>query len=104
MDVQVTVGHVINMAIDFLDQNGNPMLTPVAPDSPPVWSNTTPATETLAVSGDGLKAVATPLVPGTDTVNTAVIVGGVSFAANLGVNVSPAPQVLTSVVITPTVV
>jgi len=104
MDTQVSLGHVINMVIDFLDQNGNPMLTPQVVDSPPIWSNTTPATETLVASADGLQAVATPVADGVDTISVTAMVGGKQFGATLNVNVAPAPQVLSSIVITPTVV
>lgn len=99
----VTVGHSIALAIAFLDANGNPMLTTPTPDSPPVWSNTTPATETLVAAADGLSAVATSVAPGTDAISLTVPVGGASFAASLSVEVDAAPQVLTSVQIVPTV-
>jgi hypothetical protein len=103
MTTVVNIGHTISMAIAFLDQNGNPMLTTPTPDSPPTWTNTTPATETLAVATSGLTAVATPVAPGTDTVNLSVTVASQSFAASLAVEVDAAPQVLTAVAITPTV-
>src|SRR5271154_4010124 len=73
MSTTVNLGHTISMSIAFLDQNGNPMLTTPTPDSPPVWTNTTPATETVAAAANGLTAVATPVAVGTDTVNLAVI-------------------------------
>jgi len=38
-------------------------------------------------------------VPGTDTVNLTVVVGGHSFTASLDVTVTPTPQTLTSVAI-----
>lgn len=104
MDAQVVVGHVINLAIDFLDQHGNPMLEPVVVDSVPVWSDTTPETDDLVVSGDGLKAVATPIAVGVDTITATVIVDGKTFSATLSINVVGEPQVLSSIVITPTVV
>jgi hypothetical protein len=103
MAVTLAVGHTLNMALVFLDQNGNPMLTPVVPDAAPSWTDTTSATETLTVSGSGLTAVGTPVAPGTDTVSVALAVGGVSFTATLDVTVTSAPQVLTSVSIAPTV-
>ena len=103
MSTIVNIGHTIALGVAFIDQNGNPMLTAPTPDSPPAWTNTTPATETLAVAPSGLTAVATPVAPGADTVNLTVVVGGKSFAATLAVEVDPAPQVLTSVNITATV-
>jgi hypothetical protein len=103
MNVALTVGHTLNMAVSFLDQNGNPMLVAPTPDTAPSWTDTTPATEILVVAGSGLTAVGTPVAPGTDVVNLTVVVGGVSFAALLDVTVSAAPQVLTSVAISSTV-
>lgn len=99
----LTVGHKLALAIAFLDANGNPMLTAPTVDSPPVWGNTTPATETLVASADGLSAVATSVAPGTDAISLTVLVGGVSYAASLSVEVDAAPQVLTSVAIDATV-
>lgn len=104
MDAQVSIGHVINAQLTFLDQNGNPMLVDPKPDSAPVWSNLNSAVETLVASADGLQAVITPLTAGVDTVTANVVVAGLKFQATLNVAVTPAAQVLTSVVITPTVV
>lgn len=99
----VSVGHTISCAISYLDQNGNPMLVAQTPDSPPAWTNTTPATETIAPSADGLTCVATPVAAGTDTISLALKVGGTAYSASLAVTVQAAPQVLTSVAIVPTV-
>ena len=88
----------------YLDADGNPMLTTPTPDSPPVWSNTTPATETLAVAADGLTAVATSVAVGTDSISVTDIVGGQTFSASIIVNVGAKPQVLTSIQIAATVV
>ena len=52
----------------------------------------------------GLTAVDTAVAPGTDLVTVSLAVGGVSFSATLGITISPAPQVLTSIAIAPTVV
>jgi hypothetical protein len=105
MDTVVTLGHIINLAVTFLDQNGNPMLTQPTADSAPVWSNTIPGTETIVASADGMAAVATPVAVGVDTINVAAIVRGKTFTATLNVQVTAAvAQVLTSVAITPTVV
>ncbi len=101
-NIDVTVGHKVSMTLVFLDQNGNPMLTPVAPDAVPTWSDTTPATGTLSAGADGLSASELAVAAGTDVVNVSLAVGGVAFAASLGITVAEAPQVLTSVSITAT--
>lgn len=103
MATTLSVGHTLNMSLVFLDQSGNPMLTTPVPDSAPTWTDTTPATETLAVDASGLTASAAAIAVGTDTVSVAVVVGGTSFAASLDVSVTAAPQVLTSVQIASTV-
>jgi hypothetical protein len=91
------------MTISFLDQNGNPMLTAVTPDAPPTWSDTTPATGTLTPAAGGLSATEAAIAAGSDVVNVALTVGGAAFSASLGITVSPAPQVLTSIAINATV-
>ena len=101
--VTLAVGHTLSMAIQFLDQHGNPMLTAPVPDTAPAWTNSTPATETLAVAGSGLSCVGTPVAVGTDVVTLALAVGGVTFSAVLDVTVSAEAQVLTSIAIVPTV-
>ena len=101
--VDVTVGHQIACSISYLDQNGNPMLTNPTPDSPPVWSNTTAATETIVAAADGLTCQATTVAVGTDVISVTDIVGGASFSATLAVNVTAVPQVLTSIAINATV-
>ena len=103
MSVNVSIGHTVNMSISYLDQNGNPMLTPPTPDSPPTWADTNSAAATLTVSGDGMTAADAAVAVGVDTVNLTVVVGGQSFSASLDVNVQAAPQVLTSVAIASTV-
>jgi hypothetical protein len=86
------------LGIEYLDQNGKPMATAPTPDVAPAWTDTTPATETLAVSADGLTAELTPVAEGTDTVNLSVTVAGQVFTAQVDVTVEG--QVLTSVAIT----
>ncbi len=103
MSTQVSIGHTIAMSISFLDQHGNPMLTDVKPDAAPVWTNSTPAVETVVAPPDGMSAAATPLTVGSDTISLNLTVGGVKFAATLDVNVVPEVQVLTSVAIVPVV-
>lgn len=103
MSTILNVGHTLGMAISFFDTNGNPMLSAPTPDAVPQWTDTTPATETLAPAANGLTCVGTPVAPGTDTVSLSVVVGGATFAATLAVEVDPAPQVLGSVQIVPTV-
>ena len=103
MAVTLSIGHTLAMSLSFVDQHGNPMLTPVTPDSPPVWSDTTPATETLAVAADSMSATGTPLAAGGDTVNVSVVVGGQTFTASLDVTVTPEAQVVSGVAINATV-
>lgn len=86
----------LGLAIAFFDQHGNPMATAPTPDSPPTWSNTNPASETLTVAADGLTASATAVAAGVDTVTMTAIVGGNSFSANIDVTVSALVQVVTS--------
>lgn len=97
MATTFTVGQSLPLSLAFLDQNGAPMAPPPTPDIPPVWSNTTAATETLTVADDGLSAIATAVAAGTDVINVSVTSGGVVFSASLAVTVMAAPQVLTSV-------
>lgn len=98
---QLTVGHTDTMTIVYLDASGNPMLAPVTPDSPPIWTNTpsTPPVDTLTVSADGGIAVLAATAAGSDTVNLSVTVGGKTFTAMQSITISAAPQVLTSVTI-----
>lgn len=98
----VNLGHKVECDFTVLDQNGNPMLTPVALDAPAAWSNTTPATETIVASPDGTTCEGTTVAVGTDTISLAFAIGGVAFAASVDVVVAAAPQVPTSVVINAT--
>lgn len=100
MATTLSVGHVLDMGLEFLDQRGNPMLTTPAPDAAPAWAGTTPATETLAVAASGLTCEGTSVAAGTDEVTVTLTVGGVAFSAVLDVTVTAAVQVLTSVAIT----
>lgn len=98
--VTVSVGHQINCTIEFLDQNGQPMLTEPTPDAVPVWTLGPPATppvDALTVAANGLTATDAALAPGADTISVDLKVGGVDFAASVGVDVTAAPQVLTSI-------
>lgn len=97
--IELTLGHNVEASLAYLDANGNPMLVTPKPDSAPVWTNTTPATETLIPSPDGNTAEATTVAVGTDSIGVTVIVGGVNFTASVAVTVDAAPQVLTSVAI-----
>jgi hypothetical protein len=99
----ITLGHGIDMAIAFLDQNGNAMLTTPTPDAPPTWTQSTPATESLTVDAGGMTAHTNSLAVGQDLITLGATVGGVAFQATLAVNVNAAPQVLTSIAIVPTV-
>lgn len=97
--ITVNVGHSVSMSIEYLDANGNPMLTTPVPDAPPTWSDTTPATGKLTVAPDALTATELALAVGSDLVNLSLMVGGISFAASQGIAVTAAPQVLTSIAI-----
>lgn len=105
MDTSLNIGHTVSVAIAYFDQHGNPMLVEPKPDTAPVpaWTNTTSATETLAVSADGLSCVGTPIAVGTDVISLALSVGGVMYSATLGVTVTAEPQVFTSIGLVPTV-
>jgi hypothetical protein len=95
---QVALGHKLNMFIDFLDQNGNPMLTPVVPDAVPTWTTSSDTVATEVIAADGLSAVMNPIAVGTDQIGISVLVKGVKYEATLDVNVTgPAEQVLTTV-------
>jgi hypothetical protein len=104
--IAVNVGHVVNMALVALDQNGNPMLTQPTPDSTPTWTDApAPAgAATLVVAANGLTAVDTAVEVGTDTVNATAIVSGVTYTATLPITISAVPQTLTSYEITAAVV
>jgi len=101
--VTLTVGHTANLSIGYFDQNGNPMLTTPTPDAPPTWTDTTPATGTLTPAASGLTATELAIAAGSDTVNVALAVGGVSFTGSIDVTVQSVPQVLTSIQILATV-
>ena len=101
----VNVGHTVSSTILYLDQNGNPMLTPPTPDSAPTWTNApNPAgIDTLTVSADGLTANLATTAEGSDTLSLSVTVGGKTFTATEGISITAAPQTLTSVQISSTV-
>lgn len=101
--VTVSIGHTVACSLVFLDQSGNPMLITPVPDALPVWTDTTPATGTLTPSPDGLTANEVALAAGSDTISVSLSVASVAFTASVGVVVSPAAQVLTSVSIATTV-
>jgi len=100
----VTVGHEVIDTIVYMDQNGNPMLVTPVPDAPPVWANIAAATvDTLTVSADGSTATLVAVGAGVDSVALTLNVGGVAFSATQQLNITAAPQVLTSVGIAATV-
>jgi hypothetical protein len=102
--VTVSVGHEVNCALVFLDQNGNPMLTPVTPDSAPTWTDTPSPTGAFTLTQNGVTATDVANGVGTDTIAVALSVGGKAFSASVPVTCAAAPQVLTSVEIATTVV
>src|SRR5271170_6122933 len=76
--ITVNVGHQVECTIEELDQNGNPMLTPVAPGSAPVWTDTpsTPPVDTFTPAPDGSSALLVATAVGADTVNVTAVYGG----------------------------
>ena len=106
MSNTVTVGHVIDYSILYVDTTGAPMLTPVTPDSPPIWTDApaTPPVDTFTPSADGMTAVLSATAPGADTVSLSVTVAGVQFTATDQVVINAPPQTLGGVQIVATVV
>ena len=92
----LTLGHNAVFSWTQLDARGNPMITPVAADAPPTYSNTNPEVETITPAGDGLSAQGATLALGTDTVTSVGSFGGVSFTVSADIEVDDVPQVLTS--------
>jgi len=101
--VTVSVGHEVICALEFDDQNGNPMLTPPTPDSPPTWSDSATPASAFTFTSSGVTATDVANAAGSDTISVSVSVGGVAFNATLGVTCAAAPQVLSAVRIVPTV-
>jgi hypothetical protein len=91
----VSMGTPVFFGYAEFDQLGNPMVTPVA--GVPTWSNTTPATGTIAASSSGQSITYTPVAEGTDTVDFSLVVGSQTFSATADITVVAAAQVLTSV-------
>lgn len=96
MALTLEVGQTDALSITVLDSNGQPIASPTF-DTPPAWSNTTPATETLAAAADDLTATLTAVAVGTDVVNLSCSIDGAAFTASLDVTVTAAPQVPASV-------
>jgi hypothetical protein len=103
MSATLKVGQTLTESIAYFDTTGAPMATPPTPDSPPVWTQSTPATETLTASADGLSFSGPALAVGTDSVSVTVVAGGQTFTASSAITVVTAPQVLGSVQIVDTV-
>jgi hypothetical protein len=106
----VNAGHTINMALQVLDQNGNPMLAQPAFDAPPTWADApTPAgIDTLTVAAGGASAslatAAADTTGGTDTITVTAQVGGVALSGSLALAITGVAQVPTSLGIVATVV
>lgn len=105
--VPVTVGHTVTNVLQYFDANGNPMLVTPTPDTPNVWTDSgsaaSPPIDTEAVSTDGNTQTVKATAAGTDLVGVTVVVGGKTFAGSVEIDISPAPQVLTSIGIMSTV-
>lgn len=95
----VTVGHGSQISIQYLDQNGNPMLVTPTPDAPPQWSDAqNPVGDAvLTVAADSLTAVLDAKAPGSDVVTVNLTVASKPFTASLPVTIQAVPQVLTSI-------
>lgn len=100
MAYTLDVGKTVNLAIEYLDQNGQPMeLLPQR--ATPAWAQLDNTVQDLIASADGESATATGLKAGTDTVQVTVVVGGQTFTATMNaevVEVVPT-QTLTSIAI-----
>ena len=94
MSDTVTVGHQVDFSIGYIDTNGNPMLTPVTPDSAPTWTNVSGSPDTFTVSADGTTSVLMATGAGSDTVGLSVTVGGVVYTASDLITITAPPQVL----------
>ena len=99
MSYTLDVGKTENLAIEYLDQNGQPMVPTPTPDSPAAWSQLDPTIQDLTAAADGNTATATGLKAGSDTLQLTVIVGGQTFVATMDavVNAVVPAQTLTSV-------
>jgi hypothetical protein len=97
--LELTLGHGIAATLTVLDADLNPMLKPVAFASPPVWTQTTPATDTMIVSADGLSDNGTTVAVGTDSWTvTATLPGQTTpVTASLAITVDAKEQVPTSI-------
>lgn len=96
--IKVNVGHSVALSIQYLDQNGNPMITPPTPDpSPPILWMSAKVAGTITQSGAAATYKAT--APGNDSVEVQVQIGGALFAASLAIEVDAVPQVFTSIAI-----
>lgn len=105
--VPVTVGHKVTNVVQYFDANGNPMLVTPTPDTPNVWtdsgSTATPPIDTSTISTDGNTQTVVPSAAGVDQVGVTVVVAGKTFTASVEIDISAAPQVLTSIGIASTV-
>ncbi len=104
MATTLAVGQSLPLTIKYLDQLGNEMATAPTPDTPPAWTQSNSAAETLTPAADGLSAEVAAVAEGEDTVSLSLAVAGLSFSASLAVTVhavAPPAQVLTSIEIVP---
>ena len=62
-----------------------------------VYAKQSPAVDTLTPSADGSTCAIAAIAAGVDTVTLALAVGGKSFSASLQLNITAAPQVLSSI-------
>jgi len=104
--VPMTIGHVDNMSLEYLDTDGNPMLVTPVPDAPPTWvdNSATPGAATLVVAASGLTATETAVAAGTSTGTMTFTVGGVAFTDTWTLTITAAVQQLGAVKIVHNVV
>ncbi len=97
MAYEIAVGETESLSIEYLDQNGEPMVPTPTPDTPPEWAQTDDTVQDLVAAADGLTATAKGLAAGSDTVQLTVIVGDKTFTDTTEATVTAPAQILTSV-------
>lgn len=93
--ISLNVGSTIYLGFIEYDQNGHPMVTPVAGTA--AWTNTTAATGTLTPSATGQSVNYVGVAAGTDTITLTLTVGAQTFTATVAIIVVAVVQALTSV-------
>lgn len=99
MATTMKVGQSSVLVIEYLDQDGKPMVTNPVPDTDPSWGNTSPSVDTVTASPTGEAATVLAIGAGSDTVRVQLSVGGVQYQATVDFTVEAAApqQTLTSI-------